>query len=187
MTSKDIIKDCVKHGDFTLKSGKKSPYYIDLRPLISDPAKIRIISNQIYNFIDTPKDVKICGLPYAGIPYACAISILYYIPLIMLRKEQKKHGTKKMIEGVFKEGDEIVIIDDILTTGSSVMESLSYFNEFKQSPLPGDCSKKVDESQPFFKIQKVIVILDREEGGREALEKLGLKVESLFKLSDLNL
>jgi uridine monophosphate synthetase len=167
MSSKDIIKECIKYGDFTLKSGKKSSYYVDLRPLISSPDKIRLLCIDLLNHIEKRENIKICGLPYAGIPYACALSILYNIPFVMLRKEQKKHGIKRMVEGVYAEGDELVIIDDILTTGSSVIESLKYLNDFK--------------------IQKVIVILDREEGGREELEKLGLKVESLFKISDLNL
>jgi orotate phosphoribosyltransferase len=84
--------------------------------------------------------------------------------MIMLRKEQKKYGTKKMIEGSIKPGDEIVLLDDILTTGSSIIESLEYFKEYK--------------------IKKVIVLLDRMEGGRERLEKLGYQVESLFSIND---
>ena len=169
----DIIKSHVKYGNFTLKSGLESKFYIDLRPIISSPVEIKEICKHLASLIpsstsdEVEDDIKICGLPYAGIPYTCALSILYDIPMLLLRNEEKKWGTKKMIEGVYKKGDELIIVDDVLTTGSSVVESLPHFKDFK--------------------ILKVIVILDREQGGRERLEKMGLLVESLFKKSDLGL
>ena len=86
------------------------------------------------------------------------------IPMIMLRKEMKSHGTKKMIEGDIKLGDEIVLIDDILTTGTSIIQSLGYLKDYK--------------------IKKVIILLDRQEGGKERLEEYGLEVQSLFTITD---
>ena len=86
--------------------------------------------------------------------------------MLMLRKEPKKHGTAKMIEGKYEKGDEVVLIDDILTTGASVKEALKHLN-------------------PEVKIQKLIVIVDREEGGKEELEKMGIKVERLYTISDI--
>ena len=155
--------NCFKEGKFTLKSGKTSKYYIDLRPLVSHPEILKQISSLIKNKIGT-YDGFICGLPYAGMPYAQTISVLHNIPNIILRKEKKKHGTGKMIEGHISNGDDLVIIDDILTTGSSIIESLEHLNQFN--------------------IKKIIVIVDREEGGLETLKNMGYQVECLFKVSD---
>lgn len=159
------IKDlgCFKTGSFILKSGKKSNFYIDLRCLVSYPHLLIRISDMLNNLI---KDYKglICGLPYAGIPYSQTISILYNKKNLLLRKEKKKHGTSKMIEGVYNKNDELVIIDDILTSGQSIIESLEYLKEFK--------------------IKKIIVVVDRNEGGKEKLQNLGYSVESLFSIND---
>lgn len=155
----------VKKGNFTLKSGKQSSYYVDFRHLISKPEVFYMLNVFLADLLPESKDnYYICGLPYAGIPYCSAISIMKMIPMIMLRKEQKKYGTKKMIEGDIKPGSEIILIDDILTTGTSIFESLGYLNEYK--------------------IKKIIVILDRQEGGKERLEEYGLEVQSLFTITD---
>ena len=157
--------DVIKVGDFTLKSGKKSSYYVDFRPLISIPDIFYILCKYLSDLLpNSEKNYYICGLPYAGIPYCSVISTMKMIPMIMLRKEQKKYGTKKMIEGNIKPGNEIILLDDILTTGSSIIESLGYLKDYK--------------------IKKIIVILDRMEGGKERIEEYGLKVESLFTITD---
>lgn len=155
----------IKKGNFTLKSGKQSSYYVDFRPLISKPSIFYMLSVSLSDLLpEFTENYYICGLPYAGIPYCSVISTMKMTPMIMLRKEQKKYGTKKMIEGDIKSGDEVVLIDDILTTGSSIVESLGYLKDYK--------------------IKKIIVILDRMEGGRERLEEHGLEVESLFTIND---
>jgi len=153
---------CCKEGDFTLKSGKKSNYYIDLRPLVSHPGILKNICQLMKTHIE--EGVKICGLPYAGIPYAFTLSVLYDNPCVLLRKEKKQHGTAKLLEGDFQKGEELIVVDDILTTGESVIQSL----------------KKLS----CFKIKKIVIVVDREEGGRERLEKMGYQVESLFTLKD---
>ena len=160
-TLKDI--GCFKEGDFTLKSGKKSKYYIDLRHLVSHPFVLKQLATEINTKIGNFNGL-ICGLPYAGIPYAQTVSILYSRACILLRKEQKKHGTCKMIEGEYENGDELVIIDDVLTSGTSIIESLEHLKQFK--------------------IKKIVVVVDREEGGKEILENMGYTVESIFKVSD---
>jgi len=161
---KIIELGCFKQGNFLLKSGTFSNYYMDLRPLISYPNVMIGISSLIYNHINMFNNIRICGLPYAGIPYANTLSILHNIPLLLLRKEPKLYGTKNMIEGLYNPGDEIVIVDDILTTGSSIIESLEHFNAFN--------------------IKKVVVVVDRMEGGREKLEELGFDVVSIFTIHD---
>ena len=159
-------ENVVKKGSFTLKSGMKSNYYVDFRPLISKPELFYLICRHLAKLLPNKQDIPyfICGLPYAGIPYCSVISTTKMIPMIMLRKEMKSHGTKKMIEGDIKLGDEIVLIDDILTTGTSIIQSLGYLKDYK--------------------IKKVIILLDRQEGGKERLEEYGLEVQSLFTITD---
>jgi uridine monophosphate synthetase len=163
LVNKLIELGCFKTGNFKLKSGINTDFYLDFRHLISHPDILIQICELIYEkFAEIPG--LICGLPYAGIPYSQTISILYKRKCIMLRKEQKKYGTSKMIEGNYNKNDELIIIDDIITKGTSIKESLSHFKDFN--------------------IKKIIVLVDREEGGKESIEKHGIKVESVFTVYD---
>jgi uridine monophosphate synthetase len=164
---KIIDLDCLKFGDFTLKSGAQSKYYLNLRNLISDPGSIKLISQYLSFYLnDIDEDFYICGLPYAGIPYANCISILQDKPLIVLRKERKKYGMCNMIDGLGPlDISKVIIIDDIMTTGSSIRESLPLFQEVG------------------LEVIKSIVIIDRSVENAE-ISDLG-KVECLFKVSEL--
>ena len=159
-----IHENVIKTGDFVLKSGKKSKYYVDFRSLISKPKLFSQLASMLGNLLPNNKDFFLCGLPYAGIPYCVFISTHKEIPMIMLRKEQKKYGTRKMIEGNIRSGEEVVLIDDILTSGTSIIESLEYLKDYK--------------------VKKIVVILDRCEGGKQKLENMGFEVISLFKIDD---
>lgn len=161
-----IELNCFKEGKFTLKNGSESNYYINLRNLIREPEVIKVICELIYDKINflSWKDFVICGLPYAGIPYAQGYSILYNTPSVFLRKEQKKHGMNNMIDGL--EGldkKKVLLIDDVITSGSSIQESLVHFEKAK------------------LEVIGTIVIMDRR------IENTGLieNVHSLFKLEDL--
>lgn len=154
---------CYKEGKFKLKSGIESDYYLDFRNLISYPELLTKVCGLINEQIKNTSGI-LCGLPYAGIPYAQTTSVLYNRPCILLRKEQKKYGTCKMIEGVYRKNDNLIIIDDIITKGTSIYESLTQLTDFN--------------------IQKIVVLVDREEGGKNYIEKLGFKVESIFTVND---
>ncbi len=143
--NKTLIKqlfnlECIKFGSFTLKNGQTSPFYINLRNIISKPEILKIIAQIVYrehikkyhlDAIEKGEILSICGLPYAGIPLAAYISCIYDIPLLLLRKEEKKYGTKQMIEGITSNTHKIILIDDIITSGSSIQESLQYFSDFE--------------------------------------------------------
>jgi uridine monophosphate synthetase len=164
---KCIKLGCFKKGNFILKSGKQSNYYIDLRSIISYPDFLKEFCELLGKIVvEKTGNCKklLCGLPYAGLPYTFGVSMLYNIPMVMLRKEAKKHGTSKMIEGDYQKGEELILIDDILTSGTSIVESLQHLTDFK--------------------IDTIIVIVDRCEGGREKLEKMGYKIHSLFTIND---
>ena len=126
MDLKKELKKCnvIQHGTFTLKSGEKTNIYIDMRNVISYPHVHEYICEQIINKIGDISQVdRICGTPYGAISYASNISIMKSIPMIFMRKEEKEHGTKKLIEGEYNPGDRVVLIEDVTTTGSSVFEA----------------------------------------------------------------
>ena len=118
----------IVNGDFTLKSGKKSKKYIDLKKIISYPELHLKICNQLIEKINSNIDL-ICGTPYGAVPFASYISISEKIPMIFLRKEAKTYGTKKLIDGVFSRGQSVILIEDVVTTGQSIFETASKLEE----------------------------------------------------------
>lgn len=121
----DQLKDCevIQNGEFTLKSGKKSKIYIDMRKVISFPDVHEFICNKLIQKIKRDKIDLICGTPYGAVPYTSYISINQKIPMIFLRKEEKKHGKKKLVEGNYKNGERVLLIEDVTTSGGSVSEA----------------------------------------------------------------
>lgn len=172
MNTKEIIQKlhevgAIQFGSFTLKSGITSPIYIDMRLIISHPNLLSALSEELYN---KTKDVSydlLCGVPYTALPLATAISIKHNIPMIMRRKEVKKHGTKRIIEGKYTEGQTCLLIDDLITSGLSVMETVEPIKE------------------EGLHIKDVALIIDREQGGRARLEEKGYRVHTLFTITEL--
>ena len=165
----------IRKGEFTLKSGRKSEYYVDVKCLISYPNIMAELSNLLYiKIIGIIKkenikidDVCLCGLPYAGIPFVSYISMRNNIPMILLRKEQKKYGTKKQFEGTLEKTKHLILVDDILTTGLSIHESVTLFR---------DLGYENDIS--------AIVLIDREESDSDIQSLSKVKhLDSVFKLS----
>ncbi len=156
----------IKFGNFTLKSGIKSPIYIDLRVAISDPDALKLLAESIYQKVKNEKIDLVCGVPYAAVPFATTFSLIQKIPLIMPRKEAKNYGTKNNIEGIFSHGQKCLLIEDIITSGESIYETI----------------KTLEDSN--LKIAKIVVIIDRQQGGKEILEKKGYKIEPIFTLNE---
>lgn len=119
-----LEKNCIKKGEFILKNGEKSKYYFDMKNLISHPSLLKTIGDLLWSKIkpDNLKNLKICGVAFGGLPVAFYISSFYNIPMIMVRKNVKNYGTKKLIEGEFSKTDNCIIIEDVVTTGNSLKE-----------------------------------------------------------------
>ena len=131
--SYDLLKhhDIIIEGDFKLKSGKKTDYYVDIKQTISNPELFNIIIDILYNKINQIPNVtsySIMGVPYAGIPFASVIGYKLNIPQLMLRKEKKTYGRKKMIEGNSKNKN-LILIEDVMTTGKSILETIDSLNK----------------------------------------------------------
>lgn len=157
----------IKFGDFTLKSGKKSTIYLDLRQIISFPDVLRAVAETIWQQVNGyPVDV-ICGVPYTALPIATCISLKQEIPMVMRRKEPKEYGTKQRIEGTFKTGQHCLIIEDIITTGSSILETAE------------------DIEIAGLKVKHVGVLINREQGGKENLQQRQYSLHAAFTLKEV--
>lgn len=161
---------CIKFGEFTLKNQTISPVYIDFRGLVSKPELLREVGEALGNKAialgyEQP-NCRLAGIPYAGLPIGVAASLSSGIPMIYPRKEVKEYGTKRAIEGQFDEGDWALVLDDMITDGGSKIEAIA--------PL----------KDAGLKVEDVLIILDREQGGGKILDKAGYKLYSLVKLTE---
>ncbi|PWN70138.1 orotate phosphoribosyltransferase [Chryseobacterium phosphatilyticum] len=171
-SKKEFFLECyklgiIKFGRFTLKSGIESPFYVDLRPLASDPKILKNLANYLLEMLPLDNFDLICGVPYAALPMATAMSLESYIPLIIKRKEAKSYGTKKMIEGIYQKDQNCLLVEDVITSGKSLVETIA---EVEQEDL---------------KVSDIVVVLDREQGGKQLLENKGYRVHTLFNISEV--
>jgi orotate phosphoribosyltransferase len=157
----------VKFGEFVLKSGKNSNIYLDLRQIISHPKVLRLVADTIWEQVTSVKSDLICGVPYTALPIATCISLQQNIPMIMRRKEKKEYGTKQQIEGAFKPGQHCLIIEDVITSGTSILETVD------------------DLEAAGIKITDTVVLVNREQGGKENLQKRNLKLHAALTLSEI--
>jgi orotate phosphoribosyltransferase len=173
MTKKEqLILDLYKHkcidfGAFKLKSGPISPYYIDIRKLVSYPKLLKQVVVAYWSLVKKLKFDRIAGVPYAALPMASVMSVKYNMPMVYTRKEKQTHGITKLVQGEYKKGETVVVIDDIATTGAS---KLMVIEPLEKSGL---------------KVKDVVLLIDRENGGQEIIEKKGYQVHTVFSMTEI--
>lgn len=156
----------VQFGDFTFKSGIKSTIYMNLRKIISYPDILRIIAKAMWEKTRDCKFDLVCGVPYTALPIATCISLEHDIPMIMRRKEKKDYGTRQMIEGVFNPGQRCLIVEDVITTGGSIIETA---DELEAAGVV---------------VNDLVALIDREQGGRENLTRK-YQLHTILTLSEI--
>lgn len=160
--------DAIKFGEFVTKSGIKTPVYFDLRVIVSYPEVMEAVSNLLLEF--SMKDLEydhICGIPYTALPIATLLSVQTKKSMLMRRKEAKAYGTKKSVEGHYKPGQTCLIVEDVVTSGSSILETVK------------------DLRKEGLIVKHAVIVLDREQGGSQNCANNGVQVKSLISMSAL--
>lgn len=158
---------CVKFGRFTLKSGLESPIYLDLRQLASYPRLLEQVAAAYVPILRGLAFDRLAALPYAALPIGTAISLQTGWPLVYPRKEAKSYGTRAEIEGLFAEGERLVVIDDLATTGESKFEAIQKL------------------TSAGLLVSDVVVLIDRQSGAAESLAQAGYRLHAVFTLGQL--
>jgi uridine monophosphate synthetase len=162
-----ISTGCFKLGDFTLKSGKKSPFYIDLRRLISDPAALALSAEAYERAARGVAYDRIAGIPAAALPLATAASMRMLKPMVWPRMPVKEHGTGNRVEGDFKTGERLLLLDDLITTGASKLEAADI--------LRGE----------GLVVEDLVVLIERGRQGRRDMEAAGIRLHAFIHVREL--
>lgn len=157
----------IQFGSFTLENGIVSPIYLDLKKIISYPALLKDISRSMWRLVQLSKYDLVCGVPYSAIPIATSISLENNIPLIVQRKEIKINATQQQIEGVFKKGQNCLIVEDLITNGSNILSTIASIENVG------------------LKCKDIIVLIDREQGGCNVLLEKGYRVHSVLTITNI--
>ncbi|ACK66315.1 orotate phosphoribosyltransferase [Rippkaea orientalis PCC 8801] len=158
---------CLLFGEYVQASGATFSYYIDLRQIISNPQIFHQVLRAYADILDQLEFDRIAGIPYGSLPTATGLSLMLHHPMIYPRKEIKAHGTRRLIEGEFNPGEKVVLIDDILITGKSVIEG----------------AEKLQSSGLIVK--DIVVFIDHEENVKDKIESYGYTAYSVLKISEI--
>ena len=167
MTLQDALIACgaVRFGDFTLASGAKSPYYVDIKRATSDPRILRVVGEAMGR--RAAGFDLVAGMELGAVPIAVAAALASGVPYLMVRKQPKGHGTGSRLEGVHKPGQRVLVVEDVTTTGGSSLQAVEALRA------------------EGLVVETVLTVVDREQGATEAFAKVGVRLEALVKASDL--
>jgi orotate phosphoribosyltransferase len=166
--ARQIADTAVLRGEFTLRSGRKSTWYIDKYLFLTQPAILEEIGRMIADRLPPDTD-RLAGAELGGIPIVSAVSIAAGLPSVYIRNAKKDYGTARQLEGHLDPDDRVVIVEDVATTGGQVLEAAQIIVE-----AGGE-------------VTCIIATVDREEGARQNVEQAGYRFEALFTKSDLGL
>lgn len=163
---KDKLEDCgaIKYGEFTLTSGKKSNYYVDIKLASTEPDILDDIASEMAEEVEGE---KIAGMELGAVPIATAVSLKTDKPFVMVRKKSKGHGTEGRLEGKLSKGEKVTVVEDVTTTGGSAVETVDVLRDAGAV------------------VEKVLVVVDRKEGSNEKLDSIDTELVPLITADEL--
>jgi orotate phosphoribosyltransferase len=166
-----VAERALLHGDFVLRSGKRSSVYLDKYRFETDPALLGPIGAALGEAAaaSDPPPHRLAGPELGAVPLAAAASLACGIPFLIVRKAAKDYGTEGRIEGVCVPGERVLVIEDVVTTGGALIAAIEALRA------------------AGLVVERALCVLDREEGGNEALAALGVRLEPLFRRADLGM
>ena len=155
-------------GDFTLRSGRKSKYYLDKYLFETQPDILQALGKMFAEHVGDSTTL-IAGAELGGVALAAATSMVSGKPFVIIRNTKKDYGTAKPYEGKISDGDGVLLVEDIATTGGQVLEAAKLISEIGA------------------RVERIVAVIDRQEGARENIEGAGFTFESLFNKADLGI
>lgn len=155
----------VRFGDFTLTSGEKSDVYVDVKRAWTDPGRLATITAALAEHAGTEE--RLAGMELGAVPLVVALALRTGRPYVVLRKAAKEHGTRQAFEGELPAGGRVLLVEDVTTTGGSTVRSVEIVRA---------AGARVD---------RALVVVDRENGAAERLAAIGVRLEPLVRLSEL--
>ncbi len=160
-----LASGAVRFGEFTLASGQRSDVYVDIKRAWTDPARLRPIAEALTLRVQGAE--RLAGMELGAVPLVVAVALRTGLPFVVIRKAAKGHGTQQRFEGELPAGSRVLVIEDVTTTGGSVVETIEIVRAAGAT------------------VDRVLTVVDREAGARERLRSVGVELESLVTLSEL--
>jgi orotate phosphoribosyltransferase len=156
-------------GDFVLRSGKRSQYYLDKYRFETRPDILAALGERIAQAAakHEPEATRLAGPELGAVALAAAGSLASGLPFLIVRKAAKDYGTSKRLEGVYEEGEVVCLVEDVVTSGGALLEAVEALREAKLT------------------VRTAVCVVDREEGGADALARQAVRLRPLFRASDL--
>ncbi|UCF07851.1 MAG: orotate phosphoribosyltransferase [Thermoplasmata archaeon] len=164
---RETLRECgaFKTGEFVLSSGKKSNFYVDIKQASTNPRILGGIARQMKSMIKDEQ--KVAGMELGAVPLAVALSLESGLPYLIIRKKERTHGTVKLIEGNLGKGDSVLLVEDVTTTGSSLLRAAEILR------------------QAGAKVERALVVVDREEGASELLGEHNIELVPMVRVSEM--
>ncbi len=160
-----VEKGALKFGDFTLTSGKKSSFYVDLKAAFTDPVLLRRVVQRLVPY--TAGVQRLAGTELGAVPLLVALALETGLPYVILRKKARGHGTGRAYEGEIRAGEKVLLVEDVATSGGTIQRAAEV--------LRGEGAQ----------VERAVCVVDREEGGAESLREMGIGLEAVLRSRDL--
>ena len=164
-----LVERALLEGDFVLRSGKRSSWYLDKYRFETDPSLLRALGARLAEAVSSfePETDRLAGPALGAVALAASASLASDLPFIIVRGETKEYGTANRIEGPFEPGELVCLVEDVVTTGGALVEAVSALRE------------------EGLLVRQAVCVVDREDGGSDALARVGVRLRALFRSEDL--